>query len=122
MHIETITRKGKEFAVIPVSELRKLMGDAEMLADVRAFDSAKAHIARGEDEIIPFEITARRVNGESPVKIWREYRGLTQEKLAKQSRVSRAMIAAIETGHKQGSIATIKKLAAALGVGLDNLV
>jgi hypothetical protein len=31
------------------------------------------------------------------------------------------MIAAIEAGHKRGAIATLKKLAAALNVGLDNL-
>jgi len=35
--------------------------------------------------------------------------------------VSRSMVAAIESGHKQGGIATLKKLAVALGVDLDNL-
>jgi hypothetical protein len=39
MRVETITRKGKEFAVIPVKTLRRLMEDAEMLADVKAYDS-----------------------------------------------------------------------------------
>ena len=34
---------------------------------------------------------------------------------------SRAMIAAIEAGHKTGGIATLKKLAAALNVDLENL-
>jgi len=42
MRIETITRKGKEFAVIPVEALQRLMDDAEMLADVRAYDAARA--------------------------------------------------------------------------------
>ena len=44
MRIETITRNGKEFAVIPVKALEKLMEDAEMLADVKAYDAAKAHL------------------------------------------------------------------------------
>lgn len=121
MRIEKLTRKGKEFAIIPVEDLQTLMDDAEMLADVKAYDAAKARIARGDDELIPLGITERRLAGESPVRIWRDYRALTQEELAKVSKVSRGMIAAIEAGHKSGGIATLKKLAAALKVDLDNL-
>ena len=122
MRIEKITRRGKEFAVIPVEDLQRLMDNVEMLADVRAYDAAKGRLDRGEDELIPLEITERRLAGESPVKIWRDHRALTQEALAKVSKVSRAMIAAIEAGHKTGSIATLKKLAAGLNVDLENLV
>ncbi len=121
MRIEKISRKGQEFAIVPVAELRRLIDDAEMLADVAAYDAAKGRLARGEDETIPFYIVERRVAGESAVKIWREYRGLTQEGLAKASQVSRAMVAAMETGHKRGGIGTLKKLAAALKVSLDHL-
>ncbi|HXB68443.1 MAG TPA: helix-turn-helix transcriptional regulator [Candidatus Acidoferrales bacterium] len=122
MRIEKITRNGKEFAVLPMKELKKLMDDAEMLADVKSYDTAKARIERGEDELIPLEIAERRLAGDSTVKIWREYRGLTQEGLAKASGVSRPMVAAIEAGHKKGGIATLKKLAVALKVDLDYLV
>jgi len=87
--------------------------------DVAAYDAAKARLERGEDEIISFGIVERRLAGESTVRIWREHRGLTQEKLAKVSKVSRPMIAAIEAGHKQGGIPTLKKLAAALNVSLS---
>jgi len=121
MRIEKITRGGKEFAVIPVDELQRLIEDAEMLADVKAYDAAKSRIERGDDEIIPFAITERRLAGESTVKLWREHRGLTQAELAKASKVSRAMIAAIEAGHKRGGVATLRKLGAALRVSLDNL-
>ena len=121
MRIEKITRGGKEFAVIPVDELQRLIEDAEMLADVKAYDAAKSRIERGDDEIISFAITERRLAGESTVKLWREHRGLTQAELAKASKVSRAMIAAIEAGHKRGGVATLRKLGAALRVSLDNL-
>ena len=121
MRVEKLTRDGKELAVIPLEELQKLMDDSEMLADVTAYDTEKARIERGEDEVIPLEITERRLAGESTVRIWREYRGLTQDALSKASGVSRSMIAAIEAGHKRGAIATLKKLAAALNAGLDNL-
>ena len=119
--IERITRHGKEFAVLPMDELKKLLDDAEMLADVRAYDAAKARIERGEDELIPLDIAERRLAGESTVKIWREYRGLTQEDLAKASNVSCPRIAAIEERRKKGGIATLKKLAVALRVDLDHL-
>lgn len=121
MRIEKVTRGGKQFAMIPVEEFQKLMDDTEMLADVTAYDAEKARIERGEDEVIPLAITERRIAGESPLKVWREYRGLTQEALAKTSGASRSMIAAIEAGHKVGAVATLKKLAAALNVSMDNL-
>ena len=121
MRIETITRKGKEFAVIPVEHLQKLMEDAEMLADVKAYDAAKTRLEDGEDELIPLEITERRLRGEATLRIWREHRKLTQERLAKKSKVSRALIAAIETKRKAGSVSTWKKLGAALDVGWEQL-
>jgi DNA-binding XRE family transcriptional regulator len=122
MRIETITRKGREFAVIAMKDLRRLMEDAEMLADVRAYDAAKARLEDGEDELIPLEITERRLRGEAALRIWREHRKLTQERLAKKAKVSRALIAAVETKRRTGSVSTWKKLGAALNVGWDQLV
>jgi mRNA interferase RelE/StbE len=121
MRIETFTRKGKEFAVIPVEDLEKLMDEAEMLADVKAYDAAKARLEGGEDELIPLEITERRLRGEPALRIWREYRQLTQAQLAKKSKVSRALIAAIETKRKAGSVSTWKKLGVALDVSWEQL-
>jgi hypothetical protein len=41
--------------------LRKYsMEDAEMLADVKAYDAAKVRLEMGEDELIPLGITERR--------------------------------------------------------------
>jgi DNA-binding XRE family transcriptional regulator len=121
MRIEKMTRGGKDFAVLPMDGLKKLMDAAEMLADVKAYDAAKRRLECGGDELIPLAITERRLAGDSPVKVWREYRGMTQEKLAKASGVSRPMIAAIESGHKRGGIATLKKLAGSLKIDLDHL-
>jgi hypothetical protein len=74
----TSPSKGKEFAVIPVADLQKLMEDAEMLADVKAYDTAKARLEDGEEELIPLEITERRLRGEPALRIWREYRNLPE--------------------------------------------
>jgi DNA-binding XRE family transcriptional regulator len=78
------------------------MEDAEMLADVKAYDAVKARLEDGEDELIPLEITERKLRGEAALRIWREHRKLTQERLAKKAKVSRALIAAIETKRKTG--------------------
>jgi DNA-binding XRE family transcriptional regulator len=121
MRIETITRKGEEFAVIPVAALQKLLADAEMLADVKAYDAAKARLEDGSDELIPLGIIERRLRGEPALRIWREHRKLTQERLAKKAKVSRALIAAIETKRKTGSVGTWKKLGAALDISWEQL-
>jgi DNA-binding XRE family transcriptional regulator len=121
MRVETITRRGKDFAVIPIKALQRLIEDAEMLADVKAYDAAKARLEDGSEELIPLEITERRLRGEPALRIWREYRKLTQERLAKKAKVSRALIAAIETKRKAGSVRTWKRLGAALDVGWERL-
>jgi DNA-binding XRE family transcriptional regulator len=108
-------------AVIAMEDLQRLMEDAEMLADVKAYDAAKRRLENGEDELIPLEITERRLSGEAALRIWREHRKLTQERLAKKAKVSRALIAAIETKRKTGSVSTWKKLGAALDVGWEQL-
>jgi hypothetical protein len=53
MRIEKVVRRGKEFAILPMDGLRKLVDAAEMLADVKAYDAAKGRLARGEDELDP---------------------------------------------------------------------
>jgi len=110
-----------KLAVSAIKRLKKLMEDAEMLADVRAYDAARARLENGEDELIPLEITERRLKGESALRIWREHRKLTQEHLARRAKVSRALIAAIETKRKAGSVSTWKKLGAALDVSWEQL-
>lgn len=104
-----------------MKDTRKVVNDVEMLADVKAYDAAKARLEDGVDELIPLEITERRLKGETALRIWREYRKLTQEQLAKKSKVSRALIAAIETNRKTGSVSTWKKLGAVLDVSRDQL-
>ncbi len=58
-----------------------LMDDAEMLADVKAYDAAKARLEDGEDELLPLEITERRLKGETALRIWREHRKLARENI-----------------------------------------
>jgi transcriptional regulator with XRE-family HTH domain len=50
------------------------------------------------------------------VLLWRLRRGLTQEALARRSRISRPNLSAIERGRREVSLGTLRGLAAALGI------
>ena len=122
--IQIIEKDGKpEYAVVPFKDYQRLLELAEDAEDIAAADAAKAELDRGEDEVIPSEIARRLIDGqEHPLKIWREYRGLTQEALANQVESTKSYISQIEAGKKSGSVALIKQLAAALHVDMDDLV
>jgi DNA-binding XRE family transcriptional regulator len=111
-----------EMVTIPRAEYERLRAAAEDLGDLQAYDGAIAALARGDEELIPAAYADRLVAGEAPLRVFRSLRGLTQATLAGQAGVNRVSLAEIETGRKQGSIATLRKLAAALGVTLDDLV
>jgi transcriptional regulator with XRE-family HTH domain len=59
----------------------------------------------------PHQTVKYIVNGSNPVKVYREYRKMTQEELAKKAGVSVSMIRKIENGESEGSISTIKAIA-----------
>jgi DNA-binding XRE family transcriptional regulator len=110
-----------EMVTIPREEYDRLRAAAEDLADLQAYDRAIAALAAGEDEMIPAEYVNRLLNGDSPLRVYRDLRGMTQAALAERSGVNRVTVAEIETGRKQGSVATLRKLAGALGVTVDDL-
>lgn len=111
-----------EMISIPLEEYRSLQAAAEQLADLQAYDRGVAQLANGNEELLPAEFVKRMLSGESPLRVWREFRGRTQTALAKASSVNRVQIADIEAGRKSGSIETVKKLADALGITLDELI
>jgi transcriptional regulator with XRE-family HTH domain len=64
----------------------------------------------------------RILDGENALRVWREYRGLTVKQLADKAGVSAPFVSQIETGQREGSIETMRKLAGVLKVSLDDLV
>lgn len=115
------TAAGEKLAVIPLDEYQRLVGAAEDAADLRAYDEAKRRLAAGEDELVPEPFAARLLDGENPVRVWRELRGMSPRQLADAAGISPAYLSQIEGGQREGSLATLKALAAALRVGLDDL-
>lgn len=111
-----------EMVTISKAEYDRLCAAAEDLEDLKAYDSAMAALEAGEEELIPSAYVNRLLNGESPLRVYRELRDLTQAALAEQAGVHRVTVAEIETGRKQGSIDTLRKLANRLNVEIDDLV
>lgn len=107
---------------IPRSEYERLVAMAEDAADMRAIEEFKVKLASGEEELIPAEFVDRMIAGESALRVYRDLRGLTQAGLSERSGVNRVQIADIEAGRKTGSVATLKALAQALDVAIDDLV
>lgn len=80
-------------------------------------------MAEGGDELIPAVIVERLLAGnEHPLKIWREYRGLTQKALGAIAGTGKSHISQIESGHKRASTKIIIALAAALNVDIEDLI
>jgi len=118
----TNRRQMMDTVTIDRAEYDRLTEAADELDDLRAYDRAMARLDTGEDELIPADAVVRLLSGESPVRVYRELRGFTQQQLADASNVNRVQIADIEARRKQGSIDTVKRLAAALEVAVDDLV
>lgn len=122
MKVQIISKNGTpEWAVIPYETYMSLAEKAEMLEDVQAYDEAKAALAAGE-ELVPAEVVYAILDGQHPIRVWREYRGLTQQELAEKAGISKPYLSQIEAGKRKGSTAVLSALANALGLTLDDLV
>jgi len=110
-----------EMVTIPREEYDRLQAAAGDLADLQSYDRAKTAVAAGEEELVPAEYVNRLLNGDSPLRVYRNWRGLTQAALAARAGVNRVTVTEIETRRKQGSVTTLRALAGALGVALDDL-
>lgn len=111
-----------ETVTISREEYDRLRAIAEDASDARAVDRALAALGEGDEELIPAAFANRLIEGENPVTVYRELRGLSGVALAQKSGVNRIQILDIESGRKRGSIDTLVKLARALDVTIDDLV
>ena len=111
-----------EYAVVPIANYQVLIEKAEMLDDIAAFDKAEAKLAAGEDELLPSNIVDLLLADVNAVKVWREYRGMSQATLADAAGLSQAYIAQIETGKREGRVDAYRAIANVLDVDIDDLV
>ena len=111
-----------EWAVVPYETYLQLVEKAEMLEDTQDYDSTKAALERGEDELIPGEIIDAILDGENTIKVWREFRGLSQQELAEQAGISVPYLSQLETNKRKGSLDVLSAIAKTLKVSLDLIV
>lgn len=107
-----------ETVTIPRAEYDRLREAAEDLEDLRAYHAALAEGGEG----VPSEVVNRILEGEPPVRVHREWRGLSAAELARRAGVHPVTVHEVETGKKRGSVDTLKRIAETLGVGLDDIV
>jgi len=104
-----------EYAVLPIAEYEALCARAMDRDDVQAALDAE------DDEDLPWSMAKRLIDGESPVRVWREHRGLTQADLAAAIGMTASYLSQIEAGRKTPAIDVYRSLATALNVSLDDL-
>lgn len=123
MGIQTLTTSnGERLVVMPEEEYERLLDAADEAAAVAAVDRFEQKLAAGEEEFIPAEYVYRMLDGENRVAVWREFRGLTAKALAEAAGITQAYLSQIETGKRDGTIGTMKKIADALKLTIDDLV
>jgi DNA-binding XRE family transcriptional regulator len=123
MRVQVIKQGNEpEWAVVPYETYLRLVEKAEMLQDVQDYDSAKAALERGDDELVPSEVVYAILDGGKPIKVWREYRGMSQQEVAEKAGVSVPYLSQLETNKRKGSLAVISAIAKALQVSLENIV
>ncbi|UEM01876.1 helix-turn-helix transcriptional regulator [Skermanella rosea] len=98
---------------IPRAEYDALRTRLEDLEDVLAAQTARTGIT------LPAEFANRIMDGENPIRVWREYRGLGLRELAIRSGLAAGFLSEIENGKRVGSIATYRALARSLDTSLD---
>ena len=121
MDVQIIEKDGKpEWAVILYETYQCLVENAEMLQDIRDYDEAKKAIESGE-ELIPSEVTYAILDGENPIKVWREYCALSQQQLVDAASISKPCLSEIESGEYTGDPGVLDAIAKALGLSLDDI-
>lgn len=107
-----------EMITIPKSDYTALVSAKQDLEDIIAYDRAMSDTS----DSLPHQFMIRLIEGDNPLTVFRNWRGHNQSELARISQVNRIQIADIESDRKTGSVKTLKKLADALGVSIDELV
>lgn len=119
MNVQILEKDGQpEWAIILYQEYQQLLELKEELDDIHEFDIALAI----PQEKIPVEWVDRLLNGESPIQVWRKYRGLSQQQLATACTVDTDYLCQLETRQCQPSLTVLRKMAKTLKVDIEDLL
>jgi DNA-binding XRE family transcriptional regulator len=122
MKAQIIEKNGKpEYAVIPYADYLRLLEAFEDKTDAAVVAEFHEAYRAGREFLVPAEILRRELVGESPIRLWRDHRGLTQQELADRAGISKPYLSQIESGKRQGTVETLVAIARALDVPLEVL-
>ena len=121
MNVQILEIAGQRMAVLPEGDFQQLTEMAEENADIQAAILAEQRAKDGE-EYVPFEVVERLVNDESPLRVWRQYRGLSQRALGEKIGLSKMTISGLETGKRDTNSRNWRLLAEALSIDLDDII
>jgi DNA-binding XRE family transcriptional regulator len=97
--------------------------DGKPLFAVIPYDEYKKLIDRRDREVtIPHKVVGLNViEGKSMVRAWREYKKVTQKKMAAKMGISQAAYSQMEKPEANLRRATLDKIATALGINVEQL-
>jgi ribosome-binding protein aMBF1 (putative translation factor) len=102
--------------------LEELQGRYDQLLDmVEEMEASLAWQATRNQETVPDEIVGRLLSGENPIRVWREYRGLSLRSLAQQASMIPSVLSDMETGKSEGRLGVMRKIAGILDASTDEL-
>jgi DNA-binding XRE family transcriptional regulator len=113
------TPSGEELVVLSRAEYEALLEradhEAEDAEDVAVYDARKAELG-ASGVVLPQEVSAAILRGDSRLKAIRKWRGETQLHLNLKTGISQGYLSDLENGRRAGTPETIAKLARALNV------
>jgi DNA-directed RNA polymerase specialized sigma subunit len=121
-HEVQLIKKGDkpEWAIIPYKEYQELIKIYDYFDDEAVFTQA---IERNKNiETIPHEVIVKLINGENPIRVWRQYRGKAMKEFAQEIGVTQSYLSQLEASKRQASQKVLKLLAGKLCVDIEELI
>ncbi len=116
------TPNGEELVVLSRADYEALLAglddEAEDAEDIAMYDARKAELVSAGG-VLPPEVSAAILRGDSRLKAIRNWRDETQLQLSFKTGIGQGYLSDLESGRRMGTPETVAKLAAALDVPTD---
>jgi|SRR4029077_14422122 DNA-binding XRE family transcriptional regulator len=122
MPVMTKSPKGDEIVILSRDEYDRLIAAGEDATDAKTARRVIDDIASGAETVLSESELEEFLEAKTPLAFWRKQRGMTQASLAKATGVAQGFLSEIESGQKPGTPATLKKIAEALNIKVDDLI
>ncbi len=124
--LERVVKNGERYVMVPETLFDDLLEDADMAEEIARCEAVSRAIAAGKMECFPAsfgkKLSEAKHKGGNRIGLWRDYRGMTREVLGRAAGVSGQYIGMIEAGRRTGSARTLKNIAGALAVDMDDIL